>query len=181
MENYKKDPMQMYRGAKPAKIIKETTRSKHAETDLQTKICKWLRNTYPGILFISDFAAGLLLSPFLAGIRSNQSCDDKMLDLIILRPSRIDKIYNYHGLCLEIKTGPDKVFMSDGITLLKNEHTLAQYVTIKKLRSLGYAACFACGEDQIKYLITNYMNDKFVHPIVIERLFTPPKSKADEF
>lgn len=175
----KRDPMQMFGGAKQPKIVteaqdKESRNTRNAENDLQTKICKWLRNTYPGILFISDFAAGMKLSLFLASIRSLQSCDSKMVDLIILKPSYINTEHSneqYHALCLELKTGPDKIFMQDGITLLKNEHILAQYETIKALRKQQYAACFACGEAQIKALVSDYMRSKFVHPRIVDRAF----------
>lgn len=165
----KNDPMNLYRSAPKHKIVtpaqEKTSRdSRNAETDLQTKICKWLKTG--DILFISDFAAGMKLSPFLASVRSLQSCKDKMVDLIILKPSG-----QYHGLCIELKTSIDKVFMKDGVTLLKNEHTLAQYETIKKLRSLGYAACFGCGEDHIKKIIGDYMCGFYVEPEYIERYF----------
>lgn len=137
---------------------------RNAENDLQSKICKWLRATYPGILFISDFAAGLYLSPFLAGIRHNQACGAKWLDLAIFVPSP-----DYHGLVIELKTGTDKVFLQDGITLLKNDHVIEQYHTIKKLRSLNYAACFGCGETEIKKIVIDYMKKKYVNIEYIER------------
>jgi hypothetical protein len=163
----KRDPMEMFHSAPKHKIVtpaqEKTSRdSRNAETDLQTKICKWLKKD--DILFISDFAAGMKLSPFLASVRSLQSCNDKMVDLIILKPSG-----QYNGLCIELKTRIDKVFMKDGVTLLKNEHTLAQYETIKKLRSLGYAACFGCGEDHIKQIVSDYMGGVYVDPEYIER------------
>lgn len=168
----KRDPMEMFGNAPKHKIVTEaqekaSRNTRNAETDLQTRICKWLKITYPGLLFISDFAAGMKLNPFLASVRSLQSCDSKMVDLIILKPSG-----GYHGLCIELKTSIDKVFMRDGITLLKNEHILAQYSTIKQLRSLGYAACFGCGEDEIKHIITYYISGVYINSEYIERDFT---------
>lgn len=159
-------------GVKSAKEHKITTQeqerayrdSRNVETDLQSKICKWLKKEYPGILFISDFAAGMQLSPFLSNIRSIQACDYKWPDLCIFVPSP-----NYHGLVIEIKTGVDKVFLKDGITLLKNDHVLSQYKTIKKLRSLGYAACFGCGEADIKKIVTDYMKKLYVNVEYVER------------
>lgn len=169
----KSDPMNQFRSAKPPKIVtQEQDKKSHSESDLQSKICIWLKRTYPELLFISDFAAGIHLSQFLASLRSIQSCNYKMVDLIILRPMTMKLLSGlpcYHGLCLELKTGHDKVFMQDRITLLKNEHTLSQYRTIKMLRAQGYAACFGCGEIEIKKLVVDYMNCIFVHPVVIER------------
>lgn len=169
----KNDPMNMFKSAKPPKIVtQEQDKKSHSESDLQSKICIWLKRTYPDLLWLSDYAAGIPLQPFSARLRSVQSCNHKMVDLIILKPMTTKLLSGlpcYHGLCLELKTGHDKVFMQDGIALLKNEHTLSQYQTIKMLRAQGYAACFGCGEIEIKKLVVDYMNCIFVHPVVIER------------
>ena len=148
----KNDPMNMFRSAKPMKIetlaeAKKKRDSRNAETDLQTKICTWLRNEYPGIVFLSDFAAGLKLSPYLAGIRSKQSCDDKVPDLYIFGPVK--------PFIIEIKTDAATVFLADGVTLA-SEHLQRQYECIKKLRSTCYAD-FGIGENDIKSMIRGYL------------------------
>lgn len=143
-----------------AKSIKD--KRDNSETSLQTKICKWLRETYPGILFLSDFAAGLKLTPYLANIRSMQSCDDKMVDLFIFGQSV--------PLFLELKTDAADVFLKDGVTLC-SEHLQRQYETIKKFRNLGYYAGFGIGEWDIKDIIKDYMNG--VYP-----LFVPIKDNS---
>jgi len=145
------NPFNLYTSAKKMKIVtaKQIKDKKdNSETALQTKICKWLRETYPGILFLSDFAAGIQLTPYLAKIRSGQSCDDKMLDLFIFGEGV--------PLIIEIKTIQADVFLVDGITLY-SEHLQRQYETIKKLRALGYLADFGIGENDIKLMIAEYM------------------------
>lgn len=144
----------MFKSAKPMKIVTAKQikdKRDNSETALQTKICKWLRDTYPGILFLSDFAAGIQLTPYLAKIRSLQSCEDKMLDLFIFGGEV--------PLILELKTNQADVFLVDGVTLC-SEHLQRQYETIKKLRRLGYYADFGIGENDIKSTIRGYMDGK---------------------
>lgn len=129
---------------------------KHPESDLQTKICKWLKKTYPGMLFFSDFAAGLYLSEFYSRLRSLQSCDDKYLDLTIMMPND-----TYHALIIEIKCTDTDLFLKDGKTL-KSEHVQLQYNSILKLRATGYFADFGVGEDNIKQMIIGYINNYLI-------------------
>ena len=101
---------------------KQQRDSRNAETDLQNKICSWLRNTYPDLVFLSYFAAGLKLSPFLANIRSLQSCNDKVPDLYIFGPCK--------PLIIEIKVSSDNMFLVDGVTLA-SEHLQRQFRTLR--------------------------------------------------
>lgn len=147
----KNDMFSYMKSAKPMKIVTAKQikdKRDNSETALQTKICKWLRETYPGILFLSDFAAGIQLTPYLAKLRSSQSCDDKMLDLFIFGPVR--------PLILELKTVQADMFLVDGVTLA-SEHLQRQYETIKKLRHLGYYADFGIGERDTKDVIREYL------------------------
>lgn len=122
------------------------------ETPLQSNITKWLKVTYPGIKFFSDFAAGLRLPPMIAMIRKIQACDGKYLDLTILK-----SVGQYHGLVIEIKVENDDLFLIDGITL-KSDHVREQYKAILELREDGYYADFGIGETDIKNIISKYMS-----------------------
>lgn len=124
--------------------------SRNAETKLQSKICGWMREQWPDLVFLSDFAAGLKLSPFLANIRAGQSCNDKVPDLYIFGPVK--------PLIIEIKVSDDNLFLKDGMTLC-SEHVQRQYETIKKLRKTCYAD-FGVGENDIKAMIRGYMLGK---------------------
>lgn len=132
-------------GMKSAKYkgIVQPKEKKFTESQLQTIICKWLRSK--NILFISDFAAGLHLSPFLASLRQSQACEYKMPDLYILLPQGL--------LMIEIKKDVSDLFLKDGKTL-KSEHVQLQYENILRLRSLGYVADFGIGEYDIKTMVT---------------------------
>lgn len=48
---YKRDPMLMFRGAKPAKIVQDTPRQ-HLEADLHLKCCTWIKKHYPDDNFV---------------------------------------------------------------------------------------------------------------------------------
>lgn len=172
----KNDPFNYMKSAKYKGIVTEKSikdKRDNSETTLQTKICKWLCATYPGILFLSDFAAGIQLTPYLAKLRSSQSCDDKMVDLFIFG--------NDKPLFLELKTDSAEVFLKDGVTLC-SEHLQRQYETIKKFRLLGYYADFAIGENDIKAIIRGYMigNIEYTpvrdNPTHLAKL-TPPLNK----
>lgn len=127
-------------------------RNKHAEQSLQSAICKWLRLQHPDVYFISDFAAGMHLSPHMASIRASQAPKMKVLDLAILEPRSC-----YHGLILELKTEEATPYLKDGKTLKKSEHLEAQQWSIDLLKSKGYAACFGVGFEQVKSYIEKYL------------------------
>lgn len=151
----KHDPMQMFRSAKTAKVVhklEDKPKRTNRETPLQSSITKWLKLQYPGIIFFSDFAAGLKLTPSQANVRSIQACQDKYLDLTIMKPSG-----RYHGLVLELKVSNNDLFLKDNITL-KSDHVREQYHTILKLRSEGYCADFAVGFDDCAACISTYIN-----------------------
>lgn len=138
------------KSAKKHKLVTEKQdkadkRSRNAETDLQNLICKWLKDQH--IIFLSDFAAGLHLSPFLASIRSLQACEYKMPDLYIFLPQGL--------LIIEIKVKESDLFNKDGKTL-KSEHVQLQYESLLKLRNFGHHADFGVGEYDIKTMVTQF-------------------------
>lgn len=123
-----------------------------SESMLQQKICAWILQNWPDTIFVSDFAAGIKLSPYLAMVRKNQSCNYKYPDLTISLAKG-----GFFGLHIEIKTLKGTPYLVDGKTLKKDKHIEAQQKTIDKLKSEGYAACFGVGEDHIKRIIMRYM------------------------
>lgn len=126
----------------------------HAESVLQTKICRWLKDNYPGIIFFSDFAAGLYFKEdWVKNLRSLQACEDKYLDLTIMSRNK-----TFSAIIIEIKVNVSDLFLIDGRTL-KSSHVQEQYNSILKLREQGYYADFGVGENDIKQIIINYFND----------------------
>lgn len=153
-------------------IVKK--KDKQTESNLQTIICKWLREK--NIIFISDFAAGLHLSPFLAGLRHSQACEYKMPDLYIFLPQGL--------LIIEIKKDYDDLFLVDHKTL-KSEHVQFQYENILRLRELGYKADFGIGEYDIKTMVTQFQAGSFIYKEILpfrgQTKFSKSDSAADSF
>ena len=153
---------------------KNRRNSRNAETDLQTLICKWLTEQH--IMFLSDFAAGLHLSPFLANIRSMQACEYKMPDLYIFLPPR--------PLIIEIKAKESDLLLSDSKTL-KSEHVQLQYESLLMLREIGCHADFGVGEYDIKTMVQQYkcgtLQYKEIQPFRQKTKFDKNKLAADSF
>lgn len=145
-----------YKGIVTEQKDKQARDRRNAETDLQNIICKWLSEKH--VMFLSDFAAGLHLSPFLANIRSMQSCEYKMPDLYIFMSPK--------PLIIEIKVKESDLFLSDGKTL-KSEHVQLQYESLLKLRKLGCHADFGVGEYDIKTMITQYESGSLQYKTIL--------------
>lgn len=153
-------------GKKNNKILKgefkPKKKSTNEESKLQTTICMWLKKEYPGLIFFSDFAAGLYLpSEYMRGLRSKQACEGKYCDLTILRA-----VGGYNGLTLELKVLQSDLFLVDGKTLGSN-HVREQYDMILRLRKEGYASDFAVGEADIKHKIKSYLSGEFENREII--------------
>lgn len=151
------DPFNMFRNAKPIKIVteqqdKENKLSRKAEFLLRRKICLWLKEVWYNLLFIVDYAADMPLPVYIADQIKQQSCNDKMVDLLILEPRG-----GYFGLYIEIKTIKGNVFLKDG-SLSQEKHTQAQYDTVKRFCDMGYLSLFGVGENMIKSIVNHYMS-----------------------
>lgn len=121
------------------------------EEGVHFAVCNYLRLAYPKIIFLSE-SSGVRTSIGLATKLKKTRSSDVHLDLYIL-----EAVKNYHGLILELKA--DSVYKKDG-TLFKSEHLEDQQKTINKLMNKGYYASFACGFDEAKILIDNYLHGR---------------------
>ena len=66
------------------------------------------------------------------------------------------------GLMIELKKEGTRIFKKDG-TLVADEHIREQFDMLAELRNRGYAAEFACGFDEAKKLIDDYMEGRYAH------------------
>lgn len=139
---------EIYSGQPPKKNQKK-------EENLQLAVCKYLDFKYPNVIYTSDLS-GIKLSIGSAVKAKKGRCKRfKIPDLLILEPNKFDK-----GLFLELKTSKDELYLKDGITLRNSEHIQSQLETLKKLKSLGYQACFSCGLQETIDKIDYYMNNR---------------------
>jgi hypothetical protein len=132
---------------------------KKHEEELQLKVCKYLKETYPEVVFRSDYASGLHLTMNQASKHKRMQSSKSWPDLFIYKPMQHpDKLY--YGLALELKKEGTSVILKIGENkgkLSSNEHIREQALMLKSLNSLGYYANFAVGFDSAKKIIDWYM------------------------
>lgn len=131
------------------------------ELDIQIQVADYLRLRYPNVLFHSDYGSGLRLTP-------GQAVKQKRLqggrrawpDMFIAQPAQRsleypDACYKF-GLFLELKRPGIKIYKKNG-DLAANEHIREQAGVLEMLRIRGYVAEFACGFDEAKKIIDEYL------------------------
>lgn len=141
------------------------------EIDLQQQVADYIRLQYPSVIFHSDFGSGIKLT-------MGQAIKQKRLnggrrswpDMFIAEQSvRHEDVsdhaigeWNYAGLFIELKREGTRIFKKDG-KLVADEHIREQFDMLHDLRARGYAAEFACGFDEAKKLIDDYMKGRYAH------------------
>ena len=140
------------------------------ELELQAQVADYIRLQYPSVLFHSDFGSGIKLT-------MGQAIKQKRLnggrrswpDMFLAEPDigktdgskrAFKKIW--FGLFIELKREGTRIFKKDG-TLVSDAHIREQYDMLHDLRARGYAAEFACGFDEAKKLIDDYMKGRYAH------------------
>lgn len=122
---------------------------KSPELDIQRRVCAYLRKEYPGVLFHSDYSAGLGLTQNQATINKSLQFDNGMPDLYILHPGRKNKDGTpYVGLALELKKDGTTVIIKVGENkgrLTSDPHIRKQAGMLQRLNSVGWYANFAVG------------------------------------
>ena len=130
------------------------------ELDIQIQVADYLRLRYPAVLFHSDFGSGIKLTP-------GQAVKQKRLqggrrawpDMFIAEPRTVVKDgdkYFYAGLFIELKRPGTRILTKRGM-LVANEHIREQSELLECLKTKGYYANFACGFDQAKKIIDEYL------------------------
>lgn len=125
------------------------------ELELQAQVADYLRLRYPDVLFHSDFGSGIKLT-------MGQAVKQKRLnggrrawpDMFIAQAKMQPRII--HGLFLELKRDGVKIHKKDG-ELVADQHIREQARLLDELRKRGYAAEFACGFDEAKKIIDEYL------------------------
>lgn len=141
------------------------------EIDLQQQVADYIRLQYPSVIFHSDFGSGIKLT-------MGQAIKQKRLnggrrswpDMFIAEQSVHHEDvsdheiceWNYAGLFIELKREGTRIFKKDG-KLVADEHIREQFDMLHDLRARGYAAEFACGFDEAKKLIDDYMKGRYAH------------------
>ena len=158
------------------------------ELELQAQVADYIRLQYPTVIFHSDFGSGIKLTMGQA-IKQKRLNGGRRAwpDMFIAEPRRIhvrdaDKERYTHavvlgygdteigrfyalmvtGLFIELKKEGTRIFKKDG-KLVADEHIREQFDMLHDLRARGYVAEFACGFDEAKKLIDDYMKGNYAH------------------
>ena len=141
-----------------------------SEADLQVQVADYLRLQYPDVMFHSDFGSGIKLTMGQAIKQKRQNGGRRAWpDMFIAEGIVVDdergQFYKgsyyplkhvYLGLFIELKKAGTRIFKKDG-TLVADQHIREQFDVLEQLRKRGYMAEFACGFDEAKRIIDNYL------------------------
>ena len=134
-------------------------KKKVTELELQAQVADYLRLQYPNVLFHSDFGSGIKLTMGQAAKQKRLQGRRGYPDLFIAEPRTIRKggdKYYYAGLFLELKRPGTTIYKKNG-ELVSNEHIQEQARMLEELRRRDYMAEFACGFDETKKIIDEYL------------------------
>lgn len=126
------------------------------ELELQAQVADYLRLQYPSALFHSDFGSGIKLTMGQATKQKRlQGGRRSWPDMFIAEVRSLGDKY-YHGLFIELKKEGTRIIKKDG-TLVSDAHICEQFDMLEQLRRRGYKAEFACGFDEAKKIIDEYL------------------------
>ena len=131
------------------------------ELDIQIQVADYLRLRYPNVLFHSDYGSGLRLTPGQAVKQKRlqggrRAWPDVMVAETVLKHQEGSTYTAYSGLFIELKRPDVKIRKKNG-ELVANEHIREQAALLNELRNRGYIAEFACGFDEAKKIIDEYL------------------------
>ena len=139
------------------------------ELELQAQVADYIRLQYPSVIFHSDFGSGIKLTMGQAIKQKRLNGGRRSWPDMFIAETIISKIVHndgsydaYSGLFVELKREGTRIFKKDG-KLVADEHIREQFDMLHDLRARGYAAEFACGFDEAKKLIDDYMRGEYAH------------------
>ena len=131
------------------------------ELELQAQVADYIRLKYPSALFHSDFGSGIKLTMGQAVKQKRlqggrRAWPDVMVAETVLKHQEGNTYTAYSGLFIELKRPDVKIRKKNG-ELVANEHIREQAALLDELRNRGYKAEFACGFDEAKKIIDEYL------------------------
>lgn len=136
------------------------------EHDLYKMVADYLRYQYPTVIYRFDLAADLKLTMGQARkhkrLQHYRGYPDLFIAETVIVKKKDGTYEGLSGLFVELKREGTRIFKKDG-KLVADEHIREQFDMLHDLRARGYAAEFACGFDEAKKLIDDYMKGKYAH------------------
>ena len=130
------------------------------ELDIQIQVADYLRLRYPNVLFHSDYGSGIRLTPGQAvkqkRLQGGRRSWPDMFIAEAMPKMGYKGVMIWYGLFLEIKRPDVKIRKKNG-DLVANEHIREQAALLDELHRRGYMAEFACGFDEAKKIIDEYL------------------------
>jgi len=126
-------------------------------------VCSYLRLQYPRVIFRSDYASGLHLTPNQARTHKALQSGRAWPDLFIYEPRTVktkDGERFYCGMALEIKKEGTVIIVTQGERkgrITSDPHIQEQFMMLKALSGKGYYTNFAVGFDEAQKIIDWYM------------------------
>ncbi len=129
----------------------KVTLPKQKEESVHRQVAQYLRIQYPGVIFRTDFSAGVKMSMGQAMKHKTLQQGRAYPDLFIAEPMGC-----YHGLYIELKRSGIKLYKRDCKTYV-SDHIKEQAEVLGTLRQKRYCAEFAIGFDEAKHIIDTYL------------------------
>lgn len=143
----------------------------NSEGNLHQQVVDYLKLQYPGIMFRTDFAAGIKMTPGQAAKHARMQSGRAWPDLFIAAPMYKEQVADFYGLFIELKKDGTKLVREvDAKKILKGElelrkkgdwwdqHIEEQAEVLEYLKLNGYCATFAVGFDAAKEVIDKYLD-----------------------
>lgn len=127
------------------------------EHEMYIQIADYMRYQYPEVIYRFDLAADLKLSIGQAKKHKRLQGRRGYPDLFVAEVRSLEDKY-YHGLFIELKKAGTRIYRKDG-RLVSDAHIREQFDMLEQLRQRGYMAEFACGFDEAKEIIDEYLGD----------------------
>jgi hypothetical protein len=121
-----------------------------SEAQIHEAVCNYIKLQYPKVMFNSDMS-GVKLTK-LQAVRAAKLRSSKGFPDLVIYESR----GKFKALFIELKKDRDELFCKDGL-FRKTEHIANQRIMLNRLSELGYEAVFACGFDEVKDIIDEYL------------------------
>lgn len=142
---------------------------KHEES-LQREACGYLRMLPGNIVFRSDFASGMHLTPSQAIRHSRLQSGRAWPDLFIYEPREVTQKDGttkfYYGMAIELKREGTTIIVSRGSRkghITSDPHIQEQFLMLKELAKKGYYTNFAVGFDEFRKIVDWYFGQQTVN------------------
>lgn len=132
------------------------------ELELQAQVADYLCLHYPNALFHSDYGSGLKLTIGQARKQHRLQGGRRAWPDMFIAETTVEWAMDHgyapsYGLFIELKREGVRLRKKDGSWA--NAHIKEQAEMLEQLRQRGYEAEFACGFDEAKKIIDEYLGD----------------------